>query len=82
MPLPRSRTPVGPAALTLANSTGAALTFATVKAPANTKFRGSITRLQHSLPTLHEARYRAPCKARFRLVVSLYREGVESSGLR
>jgi hypothetical protein len=27
-------------------------------------------RLQYLLPTLHEARYRAPCKARFRLVVA------------
>jgi len=40
-----------------------------------------MTRLQYLLPTLHEVRYHNPCKARFRLVVSLCREGVEPSGL-
>ena len=39
-----------------------------------------MTRLRYPLPTLHEVRYHTPCKARFRLVVSLYREGVEPSG--
>ena len=42
--------------------------------------RSSITRLWYLLPTLHEVRYRTPCKAYFRLVVNLYREGVEPSG--
>ena len=43
------------------------------------EFRGSITRPWHSLSTLHDARYRAPCKTRFRLLARLYREGFEPS---
>jgi hypothetical protein len=41
-----------------------------------------MTRLQYLLPTLHEMSYPTPSKARFRLVVSLCREGVEPSGFR
>ena len=44
-------------------------------------FRGSITRLQYLLFTLHECRYRHPCKTRFWPMASLCQEGVEPSGL-
>jgi len=39
-----------------------------------------MARLQYLLSTLHEGRYRSPCKTRFRLAAGLYREGVEPSG--
>jgi hypothetical protein len=39
-----------------------------------------MARLQYLLSTLHEGRCRSPCKTRFRLAASLYREGVEPSG--
>jgi hypothetical protein len=64
---------------TSTHSTAPAITKA--KTPATKVFRDSITRLQHPLSTLHEVRYRPLCKTCFRLVVSLYREGVEPSGL-
>ena len=53
-----------------------------MKAPTLIPFRDSMTRLRYPLPTLHEVRYHTPCKARFRVVVSLCREGVEPSGFR
>src|ERR1700722_10027793 len=59
----------------------AAPTLPTVKSPAERVCRDSITRLQYPLPTLHVMRCRTPCKARFRLVVSLCRVGVEPTGL-
>jgi hypothetical protein len=49
--------------------------FGTMKTPTWTKFRGSMTRLRHLLPTLHELCYHSPCKAHFRLVVSLWPGG-------
>ena len=51
-----------------------------MKAPTLIPFRDSMTRLRYLLPTLHEIRCRTPCKARFRLVANLCREGVEPSG--
>ncbi len=56
-------------------------THLTMKAPTVKQFRGSITRLQYLLFTLHECRYRHPCKNRFWLMASLCQEGVEPSGL-
>jgi len=44
----------------------AAPVIVTTKASALVSFRGSITRLQHPLSTLHERRRRHPCKTRFR----------------
>ena len=44
------------------------------------QFRGSITRRQHRLSTLHGGHRCPSCKTRLRRVVSLYREGVEPSG--
>ena len=44
----------------------AAPALPTAKASALNEFRGSITRLWHLLPTLHEWRCHHPCKARFR----------------
>ena len=61
---------------------GAAPAANTTKAPTTKQFRGSITRLQHRLSTLHDGHHCPPCKTRLRLVVSLYREGVEPSGHR
>jgi len=51
-----------------------------MKTPALRTYRDSITRLQYPLPTLQAVRYRTACKARFRLVASRCREGVEPSG--
>src|SRR5262249_14017488 len=48
----------------------AAPALPTAKASAFDEFRGSITRLQHPLPTLHEWRCHHPCKACFRLAGS------------
>jgi hypothetical protein len=50
------------------------------KAKASTlaKFRGSITRLQHPLSTLHERRRRRPCKTRFRPAGSASTGGVSN----
>lgn len=39
-----------------------------------------MTQLQYLLPTLRAVRYQTTRKAYFRLVVNLYREGVEPSG--
>ncbi len=44
--------------------------FGKTKASATTAYRGSITRLQHTLSTLHDRRRRRPCKTRFRLAGS------------
>ena len=44
------------------------------------QFRGSITRRQHRLSTLHGGHRCPSCQTRLRRVVSLYREGVEPSG--
>lgn len=43
-------------------------------------FRGSITRLQCTLSTLHLVHYCTQCKTRFRLVASLYRRGLLPPG--
>jgi hypothetical protein len=48
----------------------AAPAIGTTKASATTTSRGSITRLQHTLSTLHDRRRRRPCKTRFRLAGS------------
>ena len=68
VPLPRSRTP---AELTIprlfVGLIDAAPASRTAKASACQLFRGSITRLQHLLPTLQEWCCHHPCKARFRL---------------
>ena len=48
----------------------AAPTLPTARASAVDEFRGSITRLWHLLPTLHEWCCHHPCKARFRLAGS------------
>ena len=50
-------------------------------APADTLFRGSITRPADSLSTLHPARCRTRRKTRFRLVANLCRVGVSPTGL-
>src|ERR1700726_4992539 len=68
VPLPRSRTPAESTIprlfVGLIDATPASRT---AKASACQLFRGSITRLQHLLPTLQEWCCHHPCKARFRL---------------
>ena len=44
------------------------------------QFRSSIPRLKYLLFTLHNQGYPWLCKTRFRLMVSLYRVGVEPTG--
>jgi len=41
-------------------------------------FRGSITRLQHSLSTLRSDAHASPRKTRFRLPAQLYRTGLDT----
>ena len=68
VPLPRSATPAEPTIPRLVNGfVDAAPALPTAKASAVDEFRGSITRLWHLLPTLHEWCCHHPCKARFRL---------------
>src|SRR5262249_37269079 len=69
--MPRSPTPAEPTIPR--HSRGivvAAPALPTAKASALDEFRGSITRLQHPLPTLHEWCCHHPCKACFRLAGS------------
>ena len=71
MPLPRSRTPAESTIPRLfVGLVDAAPASQTAKASACQLFRGSITRLQHLLPTLQEWCCHHPCKARFRLAGS------------
>ena len=71
VPLPRSTTPAEPTIPRLFDGfVDAAPTLPTARASAVDEFRGSIARLQHLLPTLHEWRCHHPCKARFRLAGS------------
>jgi len=71
VPLPRSATPAEPTIPRLVNGlVDAAPALPTAKASAVDEFRGSITRLWHLLPTLHEWCCHHPCKARFRLAGS------------
>jgi len=58
----------------------AAPVIVTTKASALVSFRGSITRLQHPLSTLHERRRRHPCNSLPAGGLRLYREGVEPPG--
>src|SRR6266516_2855953 len=82
VPLPRSTTPAEPTIPRLFDGfVDAAPTLPTVRASAVNEFRGSIARLRHLLLTLQEWCCHHPCKARFRLAGSPYREGVEPSGL-
>src|SRR3984893_13018569 len=68
VPLPRSRTPTESTIPRLfVGLIDAAPASRTAKASACQLFRGSITRLQHLLPTLQEWCCHHPCKARFRL---------------
>ena len=67
VPLPRSRTPAESTIPRLVGLIDAAPASRTAKASACQLFRGSITRLQHLLPTLQEWCCHHPCKARFRL---------------
>src|SRR6202162_1207504 len=68
VPLPRSRTPAESTIPRLfVGLVDAAPASRTAKASACQLFRGSITRLQHLLPTLQEWCCHHPCKARFRL---------------
>ena len=68
VPLPRSTTPAEPTIPRLfVGLIDAAPASRTAKASACQLFRGSITRLQHLLPTLQEWCCHHPCKARFRL---------------
>ena len=71
VPLPRSATPAEPTIPRLLDGfVDAAPALPTAKASAVDEFRGSITRLWHLLPTLHEWCCHHPCKARFRLAGS------------
>ena len=68
VPLPRSRTPAESTIPRLfVGLVDAAPASRTAKASACQLFRGSITWLQHLLPTLQEWCCHHPCKARFRL---------------
>src|SRR6516165_10511043 len=71
VPLPRSATPAEPTIPSHSHGiVVAAPALPTAKASALDEFRGSITRLQHPLPTLHEWCCHHPCKACFRLAGS------------
>src|SRR5215469_12133338 len=71
VPMPRSPTPAEPTIPRHSHGiVVAAPALPTAKASAFDEFRGSITRLQHPLPTLHEWRCHHPCKACFRLAGS------------
>ena len=64
--LRRSTTPDDPLRLAYSGASGAAPTQLTMKASSLHRFRGC-TPLHHLLSTLHDGRYRTPCKTRFRL---------------
>ena len=64
--LRRSTTPDDPLRLADSGASGAALTRLTMKASSLYRFRGC-TPLHHLLSTLHDGRFRTPCKTRFRL---------------
>ena len=64
--LRRSTTPDDPLRLACSGASGAAPTRLTMKASSLHRFRGC-TPLHHLLSTLHDGRYRTPCKTRFRL---------------
>src|SRR5262245_39189186 len=69
--MPRSPTPAEPTIPRHSHGiVVAAPALPTAKASALDEFRGSITRLQHPLPTLHEWCCHHPCKACFRLAGS------------
>src|SRR6516165_4452879 len=72
VPLPRSATPAEPTIPRLVTGfvDAAPPVLPTAKASAVDEFRGSITRLWHLLPTLHEWCCHHPGKARFRLAGS------------
>src|SRR5499427_10301117 len=71
VPMPRSPTPAEPTIPRHSHGiVVAAPALPTAKASALDEFRGSITRLQHPLPTLHEWCCHHPCKACFRLAGS------------
>ncbi len=53
----------------------AAPAFRRAEAPTSRTFRGSITRLLHSLSTLHAMHHFLACKTRFRLLTMLCRAG-------
>ena len=65
--LRRSPTPDDPLRLASRGASGAAPTRLTMKASSIYRSRGSIAPLRHLLSTLHDGRYRTPCKTRFRL---------------
>jgi hypothetical protein len=69
-PLPCSQTPAESVVLAIRGLPDTAPALAKAKASATTTSRGSITRLQHTLSTLHDRRRRRPCKTRFRLAGS------------
>jgi len=72
-PVPMPRSPTAAEPTIPRHSRGivvAAPALPTAKASALDEFRGSITRLQHPLPTLHEWCCHHPCKACFRLAGS------------
>ena len=64
--LRRSTTPDDPLRLANSGASGAAPTRLTMKASSFTDFEAA-RRLHHLLSTLHDGRYRTPCKTRFRL---------------
>jgi hypothetical protein len=64
--LRRSTTPDDPLRLAYSGASSAAPTQLTMKASSLHRFRGC-TPLHHLLSTLHDGRYRTPCKTRFRL---------------
>ena len=64
--LRRSTTPDDPLRLACSGASGAAPTRLTMRASSLDRFRGC-TPLHHPLSTLHDGRYRTPCKTRFRL---------------
>lgn len=80
VPLLRSGIPVSSSRPRHSAPHDAAHTLRTVKALAAWTSRDSITQLRYPLPTLQAARCRTACKARFRPVANLCREGVEPSG--
>ena len=77
--LRRSTTPDDPLRLANSGASGAAPTRLTMKASSFDGFRGCAT-LCHLLSTLHDGRYRTPCKTRFRLAGCAF-AGLESNPL-
>ena len=77
---PCSPTPARPARQALAARQVPPPLSRTTSALSMSSFRGSITRLSHSLSTLRSAGRPAPRKTRFRLVASLCRAGFPPAG--